>query len=410
MAPQLLEQRCMGHDMELGPAGPTTTLPNPADVVALPEPPAQAPAEPLLDLAKTVVPGISNIMKGIETVQGAWKLLKGESPTMSSGPRVDLPATTSKINQIQIDRAFRYAIASAFLGEVMEIGRNVGIDFTTWKYGTPPPEPAAPAKAAPNGAAPAAPKAGAPAQANAPAPAAPAPPQAATPAPAAPAPGAAPAAPAPGAAPAGPAAPAFGKAQPLVDFVNGASLEDLKNRAQLTLLHKIAPTVKHVDLPKWYWNGSNQKGFGEPPKEGEFTKIDLPKLHDPDADGRTYVQIGWHLSIEKIPETELVGMPAEVSHFTAISAEHEPAIGVAWYTGGYCSTLKQEAEGDKIEIQPPHVEFDEGLNAPVGGYHMDFEFMWDRSATDMHCDVTFASLPMIAPPANISAVNGEPKT
>jgi hypothetical protein len=381
----------MGHDtadMQLGPAGAGKA--DPAAVVSLPEPPAPAPGSPTnpaMDLAKAIIPGIGGIMKGIETVEGAWKMLKGESPTQSMGPSAALPPSTSKINQIQLDRALRYAIAETFIGELMRIGHAVGVDFATWNFGMPPETPAAAAPQKDTHAAPSAPSAPAPATAT------PATPAAAPAAPAAPAPVVA-------------AAPNFGRAQPLVDFVAGASLEDLKQKTQITLLQKIQRA--NLNPMPWYWNGSNMHGFGTPPEKGHFTKMDFPKMWDPDADGRTWVQVNYFLSVAKLTEDVMLGMPAATAHFSIVRNNHEPAINIGWYEGGLVSTHKQEAEGDKVE-PTLHVNFNEGINPPVGGHHILMEFQWDNSVTQMQGDLTFFPISMIAFPPT-PEVSGEPAT
>src|SRR5262249_29405054 len=156
-------------------------------------------------------------------------------------------------------------------------------------FGQPPGAAAAPAAAnAPSG--PAAPAAAAPVPA-AQAAAAPAP---AAPAPAAPAPAAAvPAAPAPAAGgatplPAAPGSPYDLSLQGFLAWLKPQLVSDLEGRVRSRFEKTVVQRKTETNLPKWYWVGSNQKGFGERP-ELPFPNAKFPKLYDPDADGRTGV-------------------------------------------------------------------------------------------------------------------------
>jgi hypothetical protein len=191
-----------------------------------------------------------------------------------------------------------------------------------------------------------------------------------------------------------------------VDFVNAATLDDLKARAKIKLLEKIIRS--DVTIPDWYWNGANMHGFGEPPEKGHFTNSNPYTGYNPDADGRTYVKLTGKMAVAKLPEAEWLGMPPAAAHFSPVSIEAEPALNVAWYEGGFLHTHIQEAHGDKVE-PTPHAMFGEGVNAPVGGHKIDIEFQWDRSQTSMHTDLSFVPVGMCMLPPNVET-KGEPAT
>jgi hypothetical protein len=382
---------------------------------------APAPTGPapggLTEVAKAIVPGIGAAMKAIEVAVKAWDLIKPDSGKTSFGPRGDFAAGIHNTTKEQVERATRYALATAFIEVIMRLGADAGIDFKTWRGGLPPDPNAHPA----SGAGQPAPAAGA--AAPAPAPSAPAAaPSAAAPAPSAAAPAPAPAAPAPThgtapAAPAAPAAPDLTRFQPLLAFLADSSLAEVKSIAKIALENKIVRNA-NLALPKWYWNGSDQKGFGEPPQVGQFTKVEKPGFwslgpplpYDKDADGRTYFQMfTWSISVAKLAESVMLGLPPEMMHFSSIPFGFGPAMNIGWFeAGGSFVSGVHEAHGDTLTIQGGTNIFTPAINPPIGGHLLKFEFMWDRGPTSVDFELSFEPLTM--QPTVKANPEGVPKT
>jgi hypothetical protein len=352
------------------------------DVVSLgTPPPAPADGSPLsaiMGVASKAMPQVQLALGAIKGIKDVWDAVKPQSSTVSLGPTTTLPYAITKENQERLNQVVWYAVADKFVKELMRIGKDAGIDFTTWKNGEPPPAaPAAPAPAdkgagkptAPaHGAAP--PAKGAPPPAHAPAPAAPAAPPAPTP-------------PDP-------------KTVKLLAELQNLTIDYLKSRAIEDLQHKIATAgKKNLNPTMWYWNGANQHGTGPAPR-GNKTEDTVGNVlgvptYDRDHDRRTWAEITWHLGVDAVPSGTPMGLPEELKYFSAIQPDVHHASSLAWFTGGRCVIVPEEAHGDKLTVTP-HISgtIDASVNNPVGAHHMGFEFLWDNSETSMDCGVTFS--------------------